>query len=216
MDELRDFTNKLRTDFGKMSLDEKSCDPDPLKQFLRWFDEAVRAKVNEPNAMVLSTCSKEGYPSSRIVLMRNFNAEGFVFYTNYLSKKGRDIEQNPHAALNYFWPEIERQVRIEGTLVKQTDAESDTYFSTRPRESRIGAWVSEQSSVIGSREELDLRYKELEKKFEGRDVPRPHYWGGYLLRPEMFEFWQGRPSRLHDRMRYSKDGSSWKVERLSP
>ena len=215
MEDLRAYINNLRHDFARESLDEKDVDANPLKQFGKWFKEAVEAKVNEPNAMSLSTVSEEGRPSSRIVLLRNFDDNGFVFYTNYTSRKGAEIEGNPHAALLFFWPELERQVRGEGLLKKQTEAESDTYFQSRPRESKLGAWTSSQSKTIAGRKALDEAYKKYSEKFPG-DVPRPPHWGGYILQPLLMEFWQGRLSRLHDRILFSRESDGWQVSRLAP
>ncbi|MFL5762776.1 MAG: pyridoxamine 5'-phosphate oxidase [Bacteroidia bacterium] len=215
MDELRSHINALRHDFSKHSLDKKEVNADAIVQFEKWFREAVDAKVNEPNAMTLATADTSGKPSARIVLLRNFDKNGFVFYTNYNSRKGTEIVKNPNAALLFFWPELERQVRIEGVLSKQSVAESDDYFRSRPRESKLGAWTSNQSKVIRSREVLDEEYKKLSEKYPG-EVPRPPYWGGYLLKANAIEFWQGRPSRLHDRLLYTLEGNSWKIERLAP
>jgi pyridoxamine 5'-phosphate oxidase len=216
MEDLREYINRLRHDFSLKQLDELSVDKDPIVQFGIWFREAIDAHVPEPNAFVLSTATAEGKPSARVVLLRNFNEKGFVFYTNYHSRKGREIEENPFASFTFFWPQLERQVRIEGMLVKQTNEESDLYFNSRPPGSRVGAWVSPQSQVIGSRKELDLRFDELSHKFADGNIPRPMYWGGYWLVPSMLEFWQGRPSRLHDRIRYSMQEEGWKVVRLAP
>jgi pyridoxamine 5'-phosphate oxidase len=216
MEDLRLYINSLRHDFTKQTLDIKDVHPDPVLQFEKWFKEAVDSKVNEPNAMGISTVSTEGKPSSRIVLLRNFSNEGFIFYTNYDSKKGTDISKNPHAALLFFWPELERQVRIEGTLQKQSPEESTRYFNSRPRESKLGAWTSEQSKPISDRSVLDKAYEENAKKFPGNEVPRPEYWGGYVLIPDSFEFWQGRASRLHDRILYTSENKKWKIQRLSP
>ncbi|MCW3101723.1 MAG: Pyridoxamine 5-phosphate oxidase [Bacteroidetes bacterium] len=215
MDDIRNYINSLRHDFLKESLDEKDVHKNPVTQFSKWFREAVDAKVNEPNAMSLSTVSAEGKPSSRIVLLRNFDESGFVFYTNYTSRKGEEIMANPNAALLFFWPELERQVRIEGVLKKQTEADSDLYFNSRPRGSRLGAWTSTQSKVIANRTVLDEEYAKLDKKYRG-EVPRPPHWGGYVLAPRSIEFWQGRPSRLHDRILYTLENDDWKIERLAP
>lgn len=216
MDELNKHIHQLRTTFSKASLDEKDVLSDGVEQFKKWFAEAVDAKVNEVNAMSLSTVSKAGKPSSRIVLLRNIDQDGFVFYTNYESRKGGEIHDNPNVALLFFWPELERQVRIEGVLIKQGAEESDKYFNSRPRESKLGAWTSAQSKVVSSRKVLDEEYEKLSKKYPGNDVPRPAYWGGYILKPSSLEFWQGRPGRLHDRILYSKNGEVWKIERLAP
>ena len=216
MEDLRTYINSLRHDFTKQMLDKTDVNTDPVLQFEKWFKEAVDAKVNEPNAMSISTVSAEGKPSSRIVLLRNFDQDGFVFYSNYNSRKGMEIHANPYASLLFFWPELERQVRIEGVLKKQSPEESNLYFNSRPRESKLGAWTSEQSKKIESRAVLDRAYAENEKKYPGNEVPRPAFWGGYVLIPESIEFWQGRASRLHDRILYSREGKSWKIDRLSP
>jgi pyridoxamine 5'-phosphate oxidase len=215
MEDLKSYINSLRHDFTKQTLDKKDVNPNPITQFEKWFKEAVDAKVHEPNAMGLSTVSTDGKPSSRIILLRNFDEQGFVFYTNYNSRKGGEINENPHAALLFFWPELERQVRIEGVLIKQTAEESNKYFESRPRESKLGAWTSEQSKSIDSRDVLDQAYIENSNKYPG-EVPRPSFWGGYLLKPTYFEFWQGRASRLHDRIVYSQEQNNWMIERLSP
>jgi pyridoxamine 5'-phosphate oxidase len=216
MEDLRKYINTLRHDFSRESLDEKDVSAHPVQQFSKWFKEAVEAKVNEPNAMGLSTVSREGKPSSRILLLRNFDEKGFVFYTNYTSRKGEDISENPNAALLFFWPELERQVRIEGTLSRQSVEESDLYFQSRPRTSKLGAWTSAQSKVISSRKILDEEYAKLSEKYPDENVPRPAYWGGYVLKPVSVEFWQGRPSRLHDRILYTAEDDRWKIERLAP
>src|SRR6218665_269776 len=216
MDNLKEYINSLRHDFSMQTLNEDDVNKNPVQQFEKWFKEAVDAKVNEPNAMALSTVSADHKPSTRIVLMRNFDNNGFVLYTNYTSRKGEEILQNNNAALLFFWPELERQVRIEGVLSKQSAEESDLYFNSRPRESKLGAWTSAQSKVIASRKVLDDAYAALSGKYPGDDVPRPPYWGGYVLQPSAIEFWQGRPSRLHDRMLYTKEGNDWRIERLAP
>ncbi len=216
MEDLRLYINTLRHDFAKQTLDKKDVNVNPILQFEKWFKEAVDAKVNEPNAMTVATASPEGRPSARILLLRNFDENGFVFYTNYTSRKGGEILKNPYASLLFFWPVLERQVRIEGKLTKQSAEESDKYFKTRPRTSKLGAWTSEQSRVVASRTALDEEYKKLSEKYPGEDVPRPIYWGGYILEPANIEFWQGRPSRMHDRLLYTKEKDNWKIERLAP
>ena len=216
MEDLKNYINTLRHDFSKQTLDEADVNQSPFLQFEKWFKEAVDSKVNEPNAMTVATVSSSGQPGARILLMRNFNENGFVFYTNYTSRKGENIADNPKAALLFFWPELERQVRIEGTLTKQTAEESDRYFYSRPRTSKLGAWTSEQSKIIAGRSVLDEEYKKLSEKYPGEDVPRPGYWGGYVLNPHSMEFWQGRPSRLHDRILYTLENNSWKISRLAP
>lgn len=216
MTNLNDHISKLRHDFSKHSLDEKDADKDPFKQFEKWYKDASDAEVAQPHALTLSTVDPSGRPSSRILYLRHFSNEGFIFYTNYHSKKGKDIEQNPFAAMNFFWSELERQVRVEGELKKISEKKSDAYFSSRPRESQLGAWVSQQSTLLKSREEMEEKFKELENKYEGKTVPRPPHWGGYILVPVLFEFWQGRPGRLHDRLRYCLDNNKWKIERLFP
>ncbi len=216
MENLSTYINQLRHDFSKMSLDESMVDADPIKQFNAWFHAAVDGKVNEPNAMVLSTVDEENRPSSRVLLMRNYDDAGFVFYTNYNSRKAKNIEQNNNASLLFFWPELERQVRIEGKLVKQTAADSDRYFNSRPRESQLGAWTSPQSEILADRKALETELAIIVKKFEGKEIPRPEWWGGYLLKPDTIEFWQGRPSRLHDRICYMKEEGGWKIVRLAP
>jgi len=216
MENLRLYINTLRHDFSKQSLSENDVDKDPILQFEKWFKEAVNAKVNEPNAMTVCTATKDGKPSARILLIRNFDENGFVFYTNYDSRKGLEIEENPYCSLLFFWPELERQVRIEGVLQKQSKEESDIYFQTRPRTSKLGAWSSPQSKVIASRKVLDEAYQKNSEKFTDENVPRPEFWGGYLLRPNRIEFWQGRPSRLHDRIVYEKQNAGWNIARLAP
>lgn len=216
MENLPEYINKLRHDFSKMSLDESMVDRDPVKQFESWFRAAVEGKVNEPNAMALSTVDAENRPSSRILLLRNFDEDGFAFYTNYKSRKAQEVEKNNNASMLFFWPELERQVRIEGKLVKQSAEDSDRYFNSRPRESQLGAWTSPQSEIIADRKAIDDELELIIKKFEGKAVPRPEWWGGYALVPDRIEFWQGRPSRLHDRICYMKEKDSWKIVRLAP
>lgn len=206
----------IRTDYKLRSLNETDVSADPIAQFTGWWDEAVNSKIEEVNAMTLATVTSEGRPSARIVLLKGFDENGFVFFTNYQSKKGKELEENPHAALVFFWKELERQVRIEGGIEKISEEDSDAYYQSRPAGSRIGAWASPQSEVIEGREILENNFKALEKKFEHTSIPRPGHWGGYILRPSMIEFWQGRSSRLHDRIQYSLKESGWVIERLAP
>ncbi len=207
----------LRKDYTLQGLNKADVDPNPFKQFQTWFDQALKAQLPEPNAMNLATATKDGKPSARMVLLKNFDQRGFVFYTNYKSYKGQELANNPQAALTFWWAELERQVRIEGRVEKVSDQESDQYFYSRPLNSRLGAWVSEQSQVIKSREVLELRLQELQTHYENQEIPRPPHWGGFRVIPTVIEFWQGRPSRLHDRLNYRRlDNRSWDIERLSP
>lgn len=208
---------QIRKEYTLLSLDEESVMANPFGQFEKWFNEATNAKVPEPNAMNLATVSSNNRPSSRIVLLKGFTDQGFTFFTNYQSSKGKDLAENPFCALTFFWPELERQIRIEGSVERTSVTESDTYFKSRPRASQIGAWASPQSSVIQTRKLIEDRFNEMEKKFKGKDsLPRPNQWGGYLLKPFLIEFWQGRPSRLHDRILYTRDDNTWKISRLAP
>lgn len=216
MEDLRSYINTLRHDFAREILDENDINSNPLLQFEKWFKEAIDADVNEPNAMTLCTATLEGKPSARIILLRSFNDSGFVYYTNYNSRKGIEIAMNPNCALLFFWPELERQVRIEGFVQKQTVDESNLYFMSRPRGNKLGAWTSEQSQVISSRDVLKKEYEKFSEKYPDENVPCPPHWGGYLLNPVSIEFWQGRPDRLHDRILYSRKNNEWKIERLAP
>jgi pyridoxamine-phosphate oxidase len=198
-------------------LSEASVDPDPIKQFDRWFADAIAAGLKLPNAMTLATATPDAVPSARVVLLKDFDEQGFVFYTNYDSQKGRELEANPRAALCFYWSALDRQVRISGSVTKVTREESASYFHTRPVDSQLGAWASSQSAVIESREVLEEKMRQLVRQYEGGEVPLPPYWGGYRLAPEVIEFWQNRLSRLHDRLRYTRQpGGDWLIERLSP
>lgn len=216
MENTNAIINKLRSDYAQMELNEKDISTNPFVQFEKWMNEALKAEVAEPHAMMLATVDSQGKPSARIVLLRGFSADGFIFYTNYTSKKGKDINHNPHAAITFFWPQLERQIRIEGTLQKVDEKTSEDYFASRPRESKIGAWVSEQSQKINSREELENRFIELSAKYPTEAIPRPSYWGGYQLKPTLLEFWQGRPSRLHDRIQFQLINHNWQIQRIAP
>lgn len=205
----------IRKDYLQKALLEKDIAKNPIKQFDKWWQEATAAKIDEINAMTLSTASADGIPSARIVLLKGYSDEGFVFFTNYNSFKGKQLEENPKACLVFFWKELERQVRITGFVQKTSEKDSDDYFYSRPVASQVSAAVSPQSQSIESREWLQQQYEELEKK--SANVKRPAHWGGYIVRPVMIEFWQGRPGRLHDRLEYSlTDSGEWKVERLAP
>lgn len=209
--------SNLRKEYTLRTLREQDADPDPLRQFDIWFDEAVRSGLTEPNGMTLATADAAGRPTARIVLLKGYNQRGFVFYTSYDSRKGRELAANPRAALCFWWPELERQVRIEGTVERTTVEESDCYFRSRPRESQLGAWISDQSGVVAGREVLEQRLAELEARYAGREIPRPPHWGGYRLVPDTIEFWQGREARLHDRLCYRRrPEGTWLVERLFP
>ena len=197
-------------------LHERTLESDPVRQFALWYREAADANLTLPEALTLATADADGKPSARIVLLKDFDEDGFVFYTKYESRTARELDVNPRAALCFWWPALERQVRIEGGVTRVGDAESDTYFSTRPRGSQIGAWASEQSRVIESRTILEERAAELTARWIESSVPRPRHWGGFRLRAESIEFWQNRDDRLHDRFRYVRDGGGWRIERLAP
>ena len=207
---------RIRKEYQQQSLVEKDVDINPIQQFANWWNAALQSNIEEPNAMTLATCNVHGQPTARIVLLKTFTKEGFVFFTNYESRKSVDIKGNPKAALLFFWKEIERQVRIEGDVIEINSQDSDDYFVSRPYSSKIGAWSSPQSQVIPGREILEDNIKLFEEKFGDNDITRPPYWGGYIVKPELMEFWQGRPGRLHDRIRYSLLDNKWKIERLAP
>ena len=207
----------IRKSYSQKTLSEDDIDKDPLKQFDKWWQEALASSIDEVNAMTLATASADGIPSARVVLLKGYSQEGFVFFTNYDSYKGKQLMENPKACLVFFWKELERQVRITGMVQKISDPESDAYFKTRPFGSQLGASVSPQSNVIESREWLEARYKDFEMQFTNGAVPRPGNWGGYVVKPVIIEFWQGRPSRLHDRIEYSiQENGEWKAVRLAP
>lgn len=207
----------LRQDYTKAGLREIDLATDPFKQFKTWFDQALNAQLPEPNAMTLATSTVEGKPSARMVLLKDFSDRGFVFYTNYLSHKGQELATNPQAALVFWWAQLERQVRIEGKVCQVSPQESDEYFHSRPINSQLGAWVSNQSQIVNSREVLEQRQEELIVQYEQQIIPRPPHWGGFQVVPTEIEFWQGRPSRLHDRLLYRlQEDNSWLIERLSP
>jgi pyridoxamine 5'-phosphate oxidase len=211
------MTIAFRSEYNRGELNESDLDPDPIRQFRAWFEQAVSSGLPEPNAMTLATATLDGKPSARIVLLKAFDSAGFTFHTSYDSRKGRELESNPHAALVLFWPELERQVRIEGKVGRVSEAESDEYFASRPPGSRLGACASRQSAVVAGRHVFEDRVKELLHLHPDGLVPRPPTWGGYRLAPETLEFWQGRANRLHDRLRYRREGeSAWAIERLAP
>jgi pyridoxamine 5'-phosphate oxidase len=206
----------LRQEYAKHKLDPDHVREDPIDQFREWFDEALEAEVEEPNAMTLATNDPRGRPAARIVLLKGLDERGFIFYSNYDSQKGQQLDANPHAALVFWWEPLERQVRVEGKVTKLPEEESTEYFQSRPHGSQVGAWASPQSRVIEDREVLDKRKEMVAQEYAEGDVPRPPNWGGYVVQPRSIEFWQGRPNRLHDRLRFRKSDDGWTLERLAP
>ena len=206
----------IRKDYKLQTLLETEVAADPIVQFDKWWDDAIKSQLDEVNAMTLATADANAVPTARIVLLKGYDKNGFVFFTNYQSNKGNQMAQNPHVCLIFFWAALERQVRINGTVEKISAAESDAYFLSRPAGSRIGAWASPQSTVIAKREVIEDRSKQFEEQFSDGNIPRPPHWGGYIVKPGQIEFWQGRPSRLHDRIQYSLHNGNWSIERLAP
>lgn len=221
MEDLRNYINNIRREFSSQKLDESSVGDNPYQLFEKWFEEAVGSQILDPYAMIISTVSKENKPSNRVVYMRDISENGLVFYTNYESHKGNDLDANKNISCLFFWGELERQIRIEGEVEVLDEEKSDLYFKNRPRESQIGAWASDQSRIIPNREYLENRVGEFEKKFKGQDVTRPKHWGGFLIKPTSFEYWQGRSGRLHDRVKFIFENNpdsyrDWKIVRLAP
>ncbi len=212
MKELADF----RREYSADALSETDMPQNPMDLFIRWMEKTIKSEICEPNAMVVATATPEGRPSARVVLLKEANANGFVFYTNYLSRKGRELMTNPFASVVFDWHQIERQIRIEGRVERLSPEDSDSYFNSRPEASKLGAWTSPQSKIIKNRDELNELQTEVEKRFSENPIPRPDFWGGFLIRPTTMEFWQGRPSRLHDRLVYHKTEEGWTLHRLAP
>jgi pyridoxamine 5'-phosphate oxidase len=206
----------LREEYTRTGLAEADVATDPVVQFRAWFRDALAADLHEPNAMTLATTTPDGRPSARTVLLKGYDERGFVFYTNFEGRKARELEANPRCALLFYWGELERQVRVEGTVSRISEQESDEYFTSRPRGSRLGAWASQQSRPVEDRSVLEERVLALEAEYEEREIPRPPFWGGYRVEPETIEFWQGRESRLHDRLVYRREDGAWRIERLQP
>lgn len=206
----------IRKEYSLKTLDEKDVDLNPFAQFSLWWQEAFNSSIDEVNAMTLATADAAGKPSARIVLLKGFTEEGFVFFTNYKSQKSGDLAANPNAALVFFWKELERQIRIEGKVYQTSVEENEQYFHSRPEGSRIGAWASPQSKIMSNRSELENLVTETHNRFDGSEIPCPPFWGGYIVKPDLFEFWQGRPSRLHDRVQYNLENNMWKIARLAP
>lgn len=212
----KETIQNLRQDYKTAALNEDDLVNDPIAQFEKWFNDALNAQIYEPNVMTLATADKSGKPNARIVLLKGFDHQGFSFYTNYLSQKGKEIKKNPFACLVFFWAELERQVRIEGKIEKLDKETSEQYFHSRPTGSQIGAIASPQSQVIANREILETKVNELTQQYEGKTIPKPAHWGGYIVKPTAIEFWQGRSNRLHDRLKFNLVNGSWKIERLAP
>ncbi|HEY7750733.1 MAG TPA: pyridoxamine 5'-phosphate oxidase [Ignavibacteriaceae bacterium] len=216
MDENLSNISNLRKEYKLNILSEENVSKNPFKQFNNWFQDVLKSGVIEPNAMILATSNKKSNPSARTVLLKNFNEKEFLFFTNYKSRKGKELKNNPFASLLFYWPELQRQVRIEGKIKKVSREMSAEYFHSRPRDAQIAAWVSNQSSKVSDRKFLDARFEELKKKFGNDEIPLPDYWGGFRLIPDYFEFWQGRENRLHDRICYDLKNKKWKISRLAP
>lgn len=212
-EQIPDLT-QMRVEYRQQPLLETDVNPDPVLQLVHWLNQAIAAKVEEPNAMVLATCDRQGRPSARFVLCKKIDQGKLAFFTNYDSHKGRDLTENPRAAVVFFWAELQRQVRAEGEVEKVSEAESDVYFAARPMGAKLGAWASPQTQIIASRQLMEDRMKQMQTRYPTGDVPRPSNWGGYWLRPDRMEFWQGRPNRLHDRLEYFLDNGQWKIRRL--